>query len=201
MRSLLFGRNLMTIYFLFGKTGSGKSYIGRLLERLDIIHIDGDKHITQRMLDCLIEDEQMTPEMIDEFVDVLIDVINTQKEKTPQQSFALSQAMYLDEHRLKLLNAIPELKFVLINVAPKLRERFITSRFQNKESKVSLQYANEMDEFFESPSHELIVFENNQQADEALIEQIHEKMPALFNQDKKSELNSYIQRHYEPMDF
>lgn len=71
----------MTIYFLFGKTGSGKSYIGRLLEKLNIIHIDGDKHITPRMVDCLIEDEQMTPEMIDEFVNVLIDVIKIQKEK------------------------------------------------------------------------------------------------------------------------
>lgn len=71
----------MTVYFLFGKTGSGKSYLGRLLEKQNIIHIDGDKHITQRMLDCLIEDEQMTPDMIDEFVMVLIDVIKKQKEK------------------------------------------------------------------------------------------------------------------------
>lgn len=69
----------MAVYFLFGKTGSGKSYIGGLLEKLNILHIDGDKHITQKMLDCLIEDEQMTPEMIDEFVNVLIDVIKTQK--------------------------------------------------------------------------------------------------------------------------
>lgn len=71
----------MTIYFLFGKTGSGKSYIGELLRQLSIVHIDGDNHITQKMRDCLIEDEQMTPEMIDEFVDVLIDVIKTQKLK------------------------------------------------------------------------------------------------------------------------
>lgn len=71
----------MTIYFLFGKTGSGKSYVGRLLEKQNILHIDGDNHITPRMLDCLIEDEQMTPDMIDEFVVVLIDVIKNQKEK------------------------------------------------------------------------------------------------------------------------
>lgn len=75
----------MTIYFLFGKTGSGKSYIGELLRQLNIVHIDGDNHITQKMRDCLIEDEQMTPEMIDEFVDVLIDVINTQKENTQRE--------------------------------------------------------------------------------------------------------------------
>ncbi|KTD22854.1 Uncharacterised protein [Legionella lansingensis] len=186
----------MTIYFLFGKTGSGKSYIGRLLEKLNIIHIDGDKHITPRMLDCLIEDEQMTPEMIDEFVNVLIDVIKTQQEKTPKQSFVVSQAMYLDKHRLKLLNAIPELKFVMIDIAPRLRESFITSRFQNKESKISPRYANEMDKFFESPSHEIIRFENNQEADEILIEQIHEKMSALFNRVAKEELNSYVRLEF-----
>ncbi|WP_131794933.1 zeta toxin family protein [Fluoribacter gormanii] len=180
----------MTIYFLFGKTGSGKSYIGRLLEKQNIIHIDGDKHITPRMLDCLIEDEQMTSEMIDEYVMVLIDVIKKQKEKNPDQSFVISQAMYLDKYRLKLLNAIPELKFVLIDVAPKVREQFISRRFENKESKVSPRYANEMDKFFESPTHEVVTFENNQEADDILIEQIHEKMPALFNMEAKEELSS-----------
>lgn len=186
----------MAIYFLFGKTGSGKSYIGGLLEQLNITHIDGDKHITPRMRDCLIEDEQMTPEMIDEFVDVLIDVIKKQKEKTPKQNFVISQAMYLDKHRLKLLNAIPELKFVMIDVAQVLRESFITSRFQNKESKVSLRYANEMDKFFEYPSHEIIQFENNRGTYKNLIEQIHEKMPALFNTTPKEELNSDIQLQF-----
>ncbi|MCL9685631.1 zeta toxin family protein [Legionella maioricensis] len=186
----------MTIYFLFGKTGSGKSYIGGLLEKLNIIHIDGDKHITPRMLDCLIEDEQMTSEMIDEFVNVLINVIKTQKEKTPQQSFVISQAMYLDKNRLKLLNAIPELKFVMIDVAPKLRESFITSRFQNKESKVSPRYAKEMDKFFDSPSHEVILLKNSQESDEILIEQIQEKMSALFDIVVKEELNSSMQLQF-----
>ncbi|WP_058534690.1 hypothetical protein [Legionella saoudiensis] len=183
----------MTIYFLFGKTGSGKSYIGQLLEKLNILHIDGDKHITPRMQDCLIENDQMTPDMIDEFVHVLIDVIKTQKEKTPAQSFAISQAMYLDKHRLKLLNAIPDLKFIMIDIDPTLRESFITSRYQDKKSKVSLQYANEMDKFFERPSHEIILFENFPKADEILIKQIHEKMPALFNIKEKEELTVYRQ--------
>ncbi|MFJ1267134.1 hypothetical protein ACD661_01025 [Legionella lytica] len=178
----------MTIYFLFGKTGSGKSYIGELLEKRNILHIDGDKHITPRMLDCLMEDEQMTPDIIDEFVDVLIDVIKVQKEKTPAQSFVISQAMYLDKHRLKLLNAIPDLKFVMIEVEPKLRVNFITCRYQNNKSKVSLRYANEMDKFFERPSHEIILFENNHQEDEILIKQIHKKMPTLFNIAVKEDL-------------
>ncbi|MDR3501257.1 MAG: zeta toxin family protein [Legionella sp.] len=183
----------MTIYFLFGKTGSGKSYIGSLLENRNIIHIDGDKHITPRMLDCLIEDEQMTPQMIDEFVNVLIDVIKTQKEKTPKQSFVISQAMYLDKHRLKLLNAISDLKFVMIEVESTLRENFISSRYQNKKSKVSLRYANEMDKFFERPSHEIILFENNSKEDDLLIKKIYEKMPALFNIVAKEELTSSTQ--------
>ncbi|KTC90484.1 hypothetical protein OQJ18_01465 [Fluoribacter dumoffii] len=183
----------MTIYFLFGKTGSGKSYVGRLLEKQNILHIDGDNHITPRMLDCLIEDEQMTPDMIDEFVVVLIDVIKNQKEKNPTQSFVISQAMYLDKHRLKLLNAIPDLKFVMIDVAPRVRENFITSRFQNKESKVSPRYAKEMDKFFETPSHEIILLQNNQQADELLLQQIQEKMPALFSHVVENELDSHLQ--------
>lgn len=129
------------------KLARAKVILGELLRQLSIVHIDGDNHITQKMRDCLIEDEQMTPEMIDEFVDVLIDVIKTQKTKTPNESFVISQAMYLDKHRLKLLNAIPELEFVMIDVIPVLRASRITNRFRNQESKVSLRYATRMDAF------------------------------------------------------
>jgi len=180
----------MTIYFLFGKTGAGKSYIGKLLEQLNILHIDGDTHITSRMRDCLNEAEQMTPDMIDEFVDALIQVINRQKEKNPTQSFVISQAMYLDKHRLRLLNAIPELQFVLIDVPQPLRESRISSRFLNRESKVSLDYAIRMDSFFQPPSHEKILIENTQGPDEILIDQIYAKMPALFDIKPKIEPGS-----------
>lgn len=182
----------MTIYFLFGKTGSGKSYIGELLEQLKIIHIDGDAHLTQKMRDCLIEDEQMTPEMIDEFVDVLIEVIRSKKVELPKQSFVVSQALYLDKHRLKLLKTIPDLKFVMIDVTPVIRASRVTSRFRNKESKVSLHYANQMDKFFEVPSHDVILLENNKASDEALIAEIQKKLPALFNIESEEELDNSI---------
>jgi gluconate kinase len=178
----------MTVYFLYGKTGSGKSYIGSLLEQHHIIHIDGDNYITQTMKDCLAKRVQMTPTMIDEFVEALIDVINQKKKENPEQSFVISQALYLDKHRLKLLKAIPDLQFVLMDVKPVLRAGRISSRFQNNESKVSLSYAIGMDKFFEDPTHDIIRFENNQDSDEALLEQIQEKMPALFSEEVKEAL-------------
>jgi len=173
----------MTVYFLFGKTGSGKSYIGEQLERMGIHHIDGDKHITQRMRDCLLEGEQMTRDMIDAFVEVLVNVIKAQKLKAPQQSFVISQAMYMDHHRHRLLSAIPELKFVMIDVIQAIREDRVSSRFDNNQSKVSLSYAKDMDKFFEAPTHEVLLLQNNLNSTTALVADIKQVMPNLFDID------------------
>jgi adenylate kinase family enzyme len=145
----------MTIYFLFGKTGAGKTYVANLLsEKKGLLHIDGDEHITEEMREALRSDTQMTREMIKAFIENLIMVIQDQRVRSPDTSFIVSQALYIDCLRHRLLEAFPnELVFVWIDTEQSLREKRISARFFSRDSKVTPSYAKDMDSFFETPTH------------------------------------------------
>lgn len=159
----------MTIYFFFGKTGSGKTYISNLLEKHGIEHVNGDNYITDEMKECLEKDKQMTPDMIDRYVNHLIKVINKFRQSTSNQSFIVSQALYLNKHRIELLKSINDLQLVHIRTPDVLRGVRIDKRFMLKESKVSLEYAVKMDDFFEEPSVPVMNIENSYQDDTSLL--------------------------------
>lgn len=168
----------MTIYFLFGKTGSGKSYIGNLLERHNIVHLDGDQYITDEMRSCLEKDEQMTPQMIDRYVVHLERVIKAKA--LEGKNMLVTQALYLDKHRQYLLKKIPDLTFVWLKSPAELRSSRITQRFQQGESKVTASYAKEMDTFFEPPTHQHLVLNNSFASFNDLLSHLEEVLSDVF---------------------
>lgn len=170
----------MAIYFLFGKTGAGKSHVGELLKTHGVRHIDGDDFITAKMKQCLTEDIQMTPELIDEFVVVLGDVIASTKEKYPGMPFIISQALYLDSHRCQLLAQHPDLSFVHVQTSQVIREARINERYRCGKSKVTVAYAKEMDTFFENPSHPVLELENDDLSPVILLDKLQRLMPDVF---------------------
>lgn len=161
----------MTIYFLFGPTGTGKSYVGDLLsKKTGLLHIDGDKYITPLMRNALAQETPITREMIDEFVWVLVDKIKAQLAKDAKASFIISQAMYMNEHRQILLDAFPgNMQLILIQSDEKIRKSRILSRYNAGKSKVTVKCAEEMDPKFEAPDHDFNVLDNNDQ-DELLYQ-------------------------------
>lgn len=163
------------VYILFGRTGSGKSHIANLLEERGVFHIDGDKHITKDMRRCLEKDEQMTPEMIDVFVQQLIQLIGSSQQKLAE-NFIVSQALYLNAHRQRILEAIPQAQFVHIRVSEATRAQRIQARYQAGLSKVSLEYAMEMDKHFEFPTHPVIQVDNNHDDEDALLAELTDKL-------------------------
>ncbi len=168
----------MNVYLLFGKTGSGKSFAGHLLENNGILHIDGDKHITNEMRACLENDEQMTEAMIGRFVEHLAKVINERKQ-TVTQSFVVTQALYLDCYRQKLLSLVDGLTFVLVESDESMRMQRIQTRFEQKESSVSPEYAKQMDKRFERPSHHYLILRNDGNL-EQLNNQLKQTFPFFF---------------------
>lgn len=171
----------MTIYFLFGKTGTGKTYIADLLHHeFNIEHINGDAFITPRMKECLAKGVQMTSDMIDEFVLSLIKIITNKKQDMDGESFIVSQALYLDKNRLAVLKAFPkELKFVLIESNDRQRRNRIESRFSALKSKVSSEYALDMDKFFQQPTHPFITVNNDSQDGQLLVQHLRSSLPDL----------------------
>lgn len=147
----------MTVYVLFGKTGVGKTYIGEFIaEQYDLPHIDGDKFITKEMQYCLEEDEQMTVEMIDAYVNNLIRIIEDFKRQNIGTDLIFTQALYLNKHREQILAEISDSVMVHITVPEPLRFTRITNRYNLFKSKVHVDYAIEMDKHFQPPTHRTI---------------------------------------------
>lgn len=168
----------MTIYFLFGQTGTGKSYVGELLEERGFYHLEGDKHITSAMREYLQCGQQMTREMIQEFVRELIKVIQAEQQ-SQGEPFIVSQAMYVDQYRNQILAAVPDVKFVWVKSDPEQRQQRVLERFTKKESRVDVEYAREMEQFFENPTHPVTILDNSACQDEELSERICAAMPEL----------------------
>ena len=171
----------MTIYFLFGKTGTGKSYVGEILaNRTGLSHIDGDKFITPRMRLALANETPITREMIDEFVWVLVDKIKDKLQGGSDVSFIVSQAMYMNAHRQILLTEFgDQIKLVLIDSDEAIRKKRIEARFESGLSKVTVACAEEMDPKFEQPLHPHHTLKNNDQDDT-----IYLAFQALFDLEK-----------------
>ncbi len=174
----------MTIYFLFGYTGSGKSFIGKQLSARGITHLEGDQFITEDMRSFLAEKKQMTREMIYVFTDILIEEIKKTHNQLSGESFVVTQAMYVNDCRERILQAVSDLQFVWVQSDTPLRKQRVLERFENNESGVSEEYANEMDPLFEAPKHPVIVLNNSSISEETLMEEIREVMPELYLETK-----------------
>lgn len=169
----------MAVYLLFGKTGTGKSYIGQLLEDQGVHHLDGDAYITDEMRLALKAGDQITEEMIGAFVDHLAKTINTEIKDQAGRPFVISQAMYLNQYRRQLADKVPSLQFMMIESDETLRMDRIRARFDEGQSKVSPDYALEMDKKFETPDHDFITL-HNKGDDEVLIQEVKSLIPNVF---------------------
>jgi dephospho-CoA kinase len=169
----------VAILWLFGKTGSGKSYIGSFLESKGVLHLDCDHYITQEMRDCLDEDKQMTPEMITRYVIHLSLIVNAYRRQHQGRSFVVTQAMYLNEHRQLLLDKFDDLQFVWIKAKPAIRDLRLMARYLAEKSKVSPEYARKMDDCFEVPTHPHLVFDNDYSDDDTMLDNLNDLLPGL----------------------
>lgn len=185
----------MTIYFLLGRTGTGKTYVGENLKRkTGLPHYDGDKFITQEMRDALEKDIPLTRPMIDAFVEKLKGDIALLMEKHPGESFIISQALYMNEHREILLSAHPELRLIWVDSDEGIRQGRIKERFINGDSRVSPECAREMDTHFEAPEvpYDILMNDGN---DVALLEDFQEIRVKYGDAKGK---NSQIETMYSP---
>ena len=84
----------MKIYILFGKSGSGKNYVGDYLQnQYNWLHFDADQIITDDMKDCIRLGKQMSVEIIDTYMEILKENIKFFY-KTQNVPTVISQAMY-----------------------------------------------------------------------------------------------------------
>ena len=150
----------MSITILFGKAGSGKSFIGEYLQNhYHCLHFDADQLLTDEMKKYIRLEKQMPVELIDEYMEILKRKIRDfyQTQTIP---LIISQAMYRNKNRLSLLQEFPQLKFIWVTAD----EKVCYERIKQRNNSITVSYAEKMSLLFELPegfSYGLI--ENNDQ--------------------------------------
>ena len=137
----------MDITILFGKAGSGKSFIGEYLKNhYHWLHFDADQLLTNEMKEYIRLEKQMPVELIDEYMEILKHKIRDFY-KTQTMPLVISQAMYRNKNRLSLLQEFPKLKFIWVTADDKI----CYERIKQRNNDVTIVYAEKISSLFEPP--------------------------------------------------
>lgn len=138
------------VWFLFGLSGSGKSFTGDVIARArgwPVYHADDD--ITPAMRQALAASQPFTDAMRDEYFILLADRIRArQAQAAPEQPLIVTQGAYKKRHRDFLRQQIPALALVWID-APDAQ---IAQRLSLRANGITAESAAALRQDFESPS-------------------------------------------------
>ena len=161
-------------FLLFGKIGSGKSYVGELFQQeFGIAYHDADLDLPEVVKEAIRNHQAITEEMRDDFVERIIARIHQLSRE--HQHFCIAQALFKNRHRLQILTEFPELQMVWV----RSDESLTAARLENRTGHVaSLYYAQMVNPHFEEPTHDHLLIENTGD-DSSLLHQ----MRSLFLSD------------------
>lgn len=149
----------MATLILFGPTGAGKTYIGKLLQKeFGWYFYDGDSDLTPEMKKALNSMKVITDKMRQKFI---TRVINTTVKLASQHNhIAVAQTFIKDKYRRRLLKKLPLARFVLIKTQ---EERRHERRRQRADYPWDESYVKKMDSIFEAPRipHQIITNHND----------------------------------------
>lgn len=113
--------------FFFGLAGSGKSYVGNLIEGLagwHIYHADAD--ITEEMALALKEHRPFTNAMRDHYIELISDNILALQEE--HENLVVTQAVYKQKHRNYLMGRIPNMEMIWVDASDSAIQKRIAVR-------------------------------------------------------------------------
>jgi len=139
----------MKLIIVFGLSGSGKTYIGNLMEeKFDFLHLDGDALLPLSLKQKIDQEQHFTPEERNQFIKILIDKIKS-LERQSENKIVLSQGLYLNKAREQIKQAFPKAIFFQVNANDTTIKARIKDRFNAQKSKVTPEYAEKISKFFE----------------------------------------------------
>lgn len=136
------------IKFLFGKAGSGKSHIGEAAGRDYGFHFhDADQDLPATFRKAIESGGGVTEKMREEYTEVLIATVS--RLASAHRDVCISQALFRNRIRLRLLQAVPAVEFVWID-AP---DDVILARLQGRPDHIATApYARMVNSLFEVPT-------------------------------------------------
>ena len=136
------------IKFLFGKAGSGKSHIGEAASRLYGFHFhDADHDLPEAFRQAIAAGGGVTEKMREEYLVVMIATL--QRLVSEHLNVCVSQALFRDRMRLRILEAVPAVEFVWVD-AP---DDVLWARLEARGGHIaSRPYAQMVNSLFEVPT-------------------------------------------------
>lgn len=142
--------------FLFGQAGSGKSYVGTLLQRRFGFHFhDADWDLPPALHAAVASHQPITEDMRYEFTEAIVQRIVRLRQE--HQRFVVAQALFKNRHRERLRQAFPDLHFVWIRAPRSLLLERLRKRVGHL---ASSYYADLINPGFEEPTLPHSVIEN-----------------------------------------
>ena len=193
------------LYYLFGLPATGKSHIGRILQKhFGFQYYDADEWLPDDLLDSLKQGNSFTPAQRDRYYSRICDnidgILNTNDNtKTP---VVVAQATFKNKHRLKILKRFPYIRFIWIQTSMGIRLKRLNQRdFKDNNSNVgaglalgskaaTAEWCEKNDRLFELPDKNTIphtVFVNNSDATNS-DEILYNDLLQMF--DQEDEFNS-----------
>ena len=144
------------IKLLFGKAGSGKSYIGKLSSLTYGFHFhDADWDLPGHFRRAIENQERVNEQMKEDYVEIIIATIK--RLMLTKKDICISQALPRDKYRKKILAAIPSVEYVWVDAPDEL----VLSRLENRARHIaSRSYGEMVNRVFEIPTVAHIKFEN-----------------------------------------
>ncbi|MBC53160.1 MAG: hypothetical protein CMQ34_04915 [Gammaproteobacteria bacterium] len=161
-------QKFVPVWFLFGLSGSGKSYVGDVIAEArgwPIYHADDD--ITPAMRQALAASRPFTDAMRDEYFVLLADRIRArQAQAAPDQPLIVTQGAYKQRSRDYLRAQVPGLALIWID-AP---DALIAQRLGLRAGGITSQSAAALKQDFEYPPHDSLRIVNDRAEAHALAQ-------------------------------
>ena len=137
----------MSLIILFGPTGAGKTYIGKLLgKEFGYYFYDGDNDLTAEMKQALNSMRVITDRMRQKFITRLIN--STVRLCHNHEKLVVAQTFIKEKYRRRLLSRLPQARFILVKTRTNLR-------YQRRQKRADYpwdeNYVKKMDALFETP--------------------------------------------------
>lgn len=166
----------MSLIILFGLPGTGKTYVGKILEKYSGYYFyEGDNDLTPEMKIAIRVKKVFTDQMRDVFFEKLISKIQNLlalsevEGKSKYKKLVVAQTFIKEKYRLNLIKKIPEVKFILIETKKSLREKRLSLR---KNYPLDLEYTRKMCVNFDKPKINYQIIVNNKNGREDVKKQI-----------------------------
>lgn len=165
----------MSLIILFGPTGAGKTFIGKLLHKKFGYHFyDGDNDLTKEMKLALNSMQLITDRMRQKFIFRMINV--TVKLASEYANLVISQTFIKEKYRLRLLKRLPLAQFILVKTKADLRHR---RRQERADYPWDETYVKKMDALFETPKIPYRVITNDSNGTDNLKSSLQQLLSAL----------------------